>query len=471
MLPFLQTYKGLLLQTSLSLALTLLLTFLKIPIFFLRGLHTYIHPDNVAPNTASRQGIRAAIRRPSDSGPGLDGYQSLSSRTNAELKRRNKSKEKFEFDENNAQIFRLRLDEGHLQTRLYFNEYHNSFVLSFVGISCFLLYKYYLGESVEDSGVLVNGNLIPVVFGFIALCKLFVSLARVSFEKSASKRSEKQLSAIIGVLWFFFGIMICFGVIPSVFDFDFSSIDVSWRVFIAAFLGLFAGFLYMPAGKNARSFWLGTDQLRCNLSIVSCGWFERGILYTNYLLTVFTALLWINPFAHILVNKNIDDGKGASTFISVGDSEKLVGNMGFSQLSFTRFRLLCLLLSAFLQIVALRPNLQMFLNEAVLCWYQRLHASKVPELDFSRAKVFLHNHYLCLALLQFFAPPVLVLFFFGLSQIDGNFFDKHLVRGLVPCSAFVKETALFMAWSIVFIWAILTTASLIFYRRGTLYVS
>ncbi|GLT33561.1 hypothetical protein SLA2020_081350 [Shorea laevis] len=106
----------------------------------------------------------------------------------------------------------------------------------------------------------------------------------------------------------------------------------------------------MPAGKNARSFWLGTDQLRCNLSIVSCGWFERGILYTNYLLTVFTALLWINPFAHILVNKNIDDGKGASTFISIGDVEKLVGNMGFSRLSFTRFRLLCLLLSTFLQI-------------------------------------------------------------------------------------------------------------------------
>lgn len=79
------------------------------------------------------------------------------------LERRNKSKEKFEFDDNNAQIFRLRLDEVHLQTQFYFNEYHNSFVLPFVGMSFLLLYKY-LGKSEDDSGVLADGNLIPVVF-------------------------------------------------------------------------------------------------------------------------------------------------------------------------------------------------------------------------------------------------------------------------------------------------------------------
>ena len=104
MLPFFQDYKNLILQTLLSLSLALILTFLKIPIFFLHGLHTYIHPENVGHGNNASSGVRAAIRRPSssDSGPGLDGYQSLSSRTNVELKKRNKSKDKFEFDENNA---------------------------------------------------------------------------------------------------------------------------------------------------------------------------------------------------------------------------------------------------------------------------------------------------------------------------------------------------------------------------------
>lgn len=328
-----------------------------------------------------------------------------------------------------------------------------------------LLYKY-LGKSESGSGVLANGNLIPIVFAIVSLCRVFASLARVSFEKSGSKRSEKQFSAIIGGFWFFLGIVICFGLIPSIFDFDFSSVDVFWRILIAAFVGLLAGILYIPSGKNARSFWLGTDQIRSSLSIVSCGWFERGILYANYMLSVFTALLWINPFAEMLVNKNIDNG-GSSK-----DADYLAGNFGFSRSSFTNFRLLCLLLSGIVQIAALRPNLQMFLNEAVLSWYQRLHASKVPDLDFSRAKVFLHNHFLCLALVQFFTPPLLVLIFLGLSQIDCSLFDKYVVFcGELPCSVFVKEIALFMAWLIVFTSAMLTSASLVFYRRGTLYVS
>ncbi|XP_022765061.1 uncharacterized protein LOC111310149 isoform X2 [Durio zibethinus] len=463
MLPFVQVYKNLIFQTLLSLSLTLILTFLKIPILFLQGLHTYIHPENIGHGNNASSGVRAAIRRPSssDSGPGLDGYQSLSSRTTAELKKRNKSKEKFEFDENNAQIFRLKLDEGHLQTRLFFNEYHSSFVFSCVGISCLLLYKY-LGKS-EGSGNLANGNLIPVVFGFIGLTKVFLALAKISFEKSASKRSEKQFSAILGVVGFLIGIMICSEIGPAVFDFHFDSLEVSWRIFVSVLMGFLAGFLYMPAGKNARSFWLGTDQLRCNLSIISCGWFARMILFANYLLTMFTALLWISPLTEILVNKNSCDGRGAA--------EKLVGNVGFSNLEFTRLRVFCLLLSGVLQIVALRSNLQMFLNEAVLSWYQRLHASKVPDLDFSRAKVFLHNHYLCLAVLQFFAPPVLVLLFLGLSQIDSNSLDKYnLACGLLPCSAFVKEVALLMAWWIILLWTVFTSASLVFYQRGILYV-
>ncbi|TXG67277.1 hypothetical protein EZV62_008552 [Acer yangbiense] len=95
--------------------------------------------------------------------------------------------------------------------------------------------------------------------------------------------------------------------------------------------------------------------------------------------------------AEMLVNKNVDSSKEANAAIS------LVGNVGLSPEDFAKLRLLRLFLSCVIQIVALSPNLQMYLNEAVLYWYQKLHASKVLDLDFSRAKVFLHNHFLCLA--------------------------------------------------------------------------
>lgn len=313
-----------------------------------------------------------------------------------------------------------------------------------------------------DSGFLVNGVFLPVLLGFAGVSKLLVLVAKVSFEKSASRRSEKQLSVLLGVVGLVVGSMVCFTFSPSVFDFHFASVDGNGKLFIAVLMGCFSGFLFMPAAKCARSFWLGTDQIRSDLSMLSCEWFGRMILYANYTMILFTVLLWINPFAGMLVNKN---GK-------VRNAERLIGNMGFSTSDFAKFRFCCLLVSSFLQLVALRPNLQMYLNEALLSWYQRLHAGKVPDLEFSRAKVFLHNHYLCLTVLQFLAPPIVLLLFLGLSLVDGiSSEDFHYVCSLLPCSAFVKEVAVFMAWWILFVWAVYSSATIFLYRRCILYMS
>ncbi|XLU50040.1 hypothetical protein S245_044854, partial [Arachis hypogaea] len=73
----------------------------QVSILFLYALQTYIHSD-AQPSTSN--GLRDAIRRLSSTpeGPAPD------------LKKRPKSKDKLNFDEKNAQIFRLRLDHAHL---------------------------------------------------------------------------------------------------------------------------------------------------------------------------------------------------------------------------------------------------------------------------------------------------------------------------------------------------------------------
>lgn len=344
-----------------------------------------------------------------------------------------------------------------------------------MAISCLLL-QIYLNNNVseEKSGFWVDGNFVPVLLGFVGVFKLLMLLTKASFEKSASRRSEKQLSVLFGVLVAIFGNTICFTISPSILDFNFGPIDGFGKLCIAVLMGCVAGFLFMPAAKSARSFWLGTDQPRSNLSMISCGWFARVILYASYLTTLFAAVLWINPLSGMLVNHNINDGKGKGETLAnkIGNSEQLFGNVGFLPSVFAKLRIWCLGLSGFLQLVALRPNLQMYLNEALLSWYQRLHASKVPDLEFSRAKVFLHNHFLCLVVLQFLAPPVMILLFLGLSQVDGKSFKNYqLVCGLLPCSAFVKDVALFLAWWVVFVRAVYTSATLVLFRRGNMYVS
>ncbi|KAJ0534068.1 putative transmembrane protein 161A/B [Helianthus annuus] len=329
-LPFSST-NNLIIHASSSLFLTLLFTFIKIPSFFLHGLHTYIHPDDVTPPNPNSSGIKAAIRRPSDT-------------TTSGIKPRKKTHEKFEFE---------------------------------------------------------------FLDGYAKFCT-------------------------------------------------------------AIFMGFLAGLLYVPAAKFARAYWLGTDQIRCNLSMIYCGWFGRILLYFSYLLTVFTSLLWINPFADLIVNKNIKNIKVKN----VQYANRLTGNVGMSRSDFEFFRLCCLLATGVLNMISLRANLQMFLNEAVLSWYQRLHASKVPDLDYSRAKVFLHNHYLCLAGIQFFSPPALVLFFLGLSRINDNVLDHFpALCNLIPCSALVKEMSLFMGWWVVSVLGVLVSVNLALYRQGILYVS
>ncbi|KAL7147499.1 hypothetical protein ABFS83_06G111200 [Erythranthe nasuta] len=445
---------NLVLHTAFAISLTLFFSFFKIPALFLHALHTYIHPDDVNPAASSSPGgIRAAIRRPGS----LDSDQP---------KPRKKSKDKFEFDENKAQIFRLKLSEGHLQSRIYFNEFYSAFNFTLIAFSSLILHTFLTVDT--DFGLVKNGTVIPLLLGSVGIFRLLFFIIRVGFEKSASKRLEKQLSCVLGVLGFLLGLIIVFEVIPKwVLDFGFESLDGLGKFLLAVLMGCIVGCLYMPSLRNARAFWLGTDQIRCNLSIISCGWFSRSLLYANYTIALFTSLLWISPFAEFLINKNAVGAKRGPHM-----ANELFGYVGMSRSNFYSSRQWLLLVTGLLQFLTVRSNVQMFLNEAVLCWYQRLHASKVPELDYSRAKVFLHNHYLCLVVVQFFAPSMLVLLLFGFTQFDDNFLKG--IPGLENYSTYsnlAKEVALFVAWWLVFVWTVLSSAILVLYRRGSLYVS
>ncbi|KAJ8536755.1 hypothetical protein K7X08_035156 [Anisodus acutangulus] len=442
---------NLFLHTALALSLTLLLHFLNIPALFLSGLFTYVHPDDVTPTNPSN-GVRAAIRRPGTNDSEL-------------IKPRKKSKERFEFDENKAQIFRLKLSDGHLQTRIYFEDFRSAFNSIIVSLSCLLLHRFLTKSEDSQSGVLKNGSFMPILLGFLSVGRVFVLILRISFESSASKLLEKHLSVLLGCFGFIVAFAFVHGAVPKwILDVHFEAVHGFEKLFIAVFMGCISCFLYMPAVRIAHAFWLGTDQLRCNLPIISCGWFAQLLLHANYLFMVFTSMLWVKPFADLLL---IDQNKA-----SVEHVRELVGNVGMQKSEFSRFRLWCLLMSGLLQIVSLRANVQMYLNEAVLCWYQRLHASKVPDLAYSRAKVFLHNHFVCLVVLQFFLPASMVLLFLGLSQLGDDLLTNFQgICSLLPCSLLDKEVALFMAWWVLFVWTIFTSATLALFRQGILYVS
>lgn len=619
-------YSRLVVYAVVSVATSFLVTTFRVSIWILDGIHTYIHPDNVG--NGSQGNVRAAIRRPGTYMNGQDATSTMASgnrdavdnstsngvereigsmrsgeiqtKVKGKLKERlnrdapkgsrwkkEKQNEKFSFDETNAQMFRLRLGDSQLQSRQYFTEYDEAIIYASLGF-CNLLAHQFLPEwsSSDDKQSAVmffQGDLVPFLVGLYAIYKLSRLLGRMSLEKSASKNSEQLMSIFVGLLGFLVSLTVLFVLAPGSVDLKVGSTSIAeskknegnqaaflfgfMKFFLASFAGWLCGLLFSPAHKAVRSFWLGTDQLQWNLSVIGSGKLTRALFYLNIVMPLFTSLLWIKPMADIFIlqsngHQSFSSGKSRSFPSDLGVqriqseiTDKLrdpgyqknmvacmetkgdleasghlfshyehmlcqrqngeisgpmksqnpsLGSSDFDILNgegedtkwyfwrrfyssyqenwtqqigmpaevFEQFRIWCLLCTAVLQLLLIRPNLQMYLNEAVLIWYQRLHGSRDPNLDFSRAKLFLHNYFICQVALQFFIPATLVLLFVGLSQIRGSISGGLSLPGsFLFSSSFCQEAALFMAWWIQSVWAVLTCSNLALYRLGFLIVS
>ncbi|KAL5224098.1 hypothetical protein ABZP36_010737 [Zizania latifolia] len=203
------------------------------------------------------------------------------------------------------------------------------------------------------------------------------------------------------------------------------------------FAGALASLALLPATRFARSFWLGTDQPRSGLAVLASSAPARLLLYLAVLVSSAISILQFCGFL---------------------DGPEL------------EVRLLAA--AAGLQLLASRPAVQMYLNEAVFCWYQRLHVSRSPDTEYGRAKVFLHNHHLCAVATQLIAPPLLVLSLLALWRVQGKDFFEGVAEldWLVGWSMAMKEAALLAASLIVAVWSAVTVGTLVLYKHGWLLV-
>ncbi|KAK3128265.1 hypothetical protein QOZ80_6BG0459170 [Eleusine coracana subsp. coracana] len=203
------------------------------------------------------------------------------------------------------------------------------------------------------------------------------------------------------------------------------------------FAGTLASLAVLPAARFARAFWLGTDQPRTGLAVLASSAPARLLLHLAVLVSSAAAILQCCGYVD-----------GAEQEVKL------------------------LAAAAGLQLLAARPAVQMYLNEAVFCWYQRLHVSRTPDTEYGRAKVFLHNHHLCAVATQLVAPPLLVLSLLALWRLQEKSFFEGLegLDWLVGWSVAMKEAALLAARWIVAVWSAVTVASLVSYKRGWLFV-
>jgi hypothetical protein len=295
--------------------------------------------------------------------------------------KRGAAKDKDPFDATSAQLYRLRLSHATLATRPHFAAYHLALLLPLA--------------------LLPPALLLPAATAASPLAPLVPS------------PRPALLAAALGALL------------------------VTTLLSSSPFAGALASLAALPAARFARAFWLGTDQPRTGLAVLSSSAPARLLLHLAVLVSSVATILRCCGF--------VDGAEQEATLLAT---------------------------AAGLQLLAARPAVQMYLNEAVFCWYQRLHASRAPDTEYGRAKVFLHNHHLCAVATQLVAPPLLVLSLLALWRVQGKDFFEGVegLYWLVGWSVAMKEAALLAARWVVAVWSAATVITLVSYKRGWLFV-
>lgn len=432
-----------------------------------------------------------------------------------ERKRKERNKDRFTWEEGNSQIFRLSLSHSHLVRQLYYPEYDEVVVYTVVGVANLLAYQcisYVSGSHLVVDKQMRNYDIIPFLMGLFAVYKIVRLLARVGWQSSTSTMSELTLSFVVGFIGFVLALYVLIFAPTSVLDFGFEDLfshadrmlspshefdlrqQIGFRlvspmlakILIASCAGLLSGILMTPAHRSVRSFWLGTDQLQWNIPVVKWGAIARLLLHLNAILPLFASLLWIKPMGELFIASKTSQQSGIPVHGGAYDTEgKVAGaqfwgklllpapsddwaqDFGVSRELFTKAQFWGLLVAGLLQLCLFRVNVQTYLNEAIIIWYESLHRSKVMNLELTRAKLLLNNYFLCRVAVQFFVPGMLVSLLLGMSRVWGNV-PISMLAETSSSFLFLRVTALFMAWWVTFSWSIVTCVTLALYRTGFL---
>jgi hypothetical protein len=503
-------YINLAVYVILSSATGLIASSLHVSSWLLHGLYSYIYPDN------SEEQARNDLRKTR----GKEDHDSLknlnvrgrSSMTEGEKsfiilkgrdrKKKEKNKEKFNWEEANSQIYRLSLTYSHLAVRLYFSEYDEVVVYSMIGVVNILAYECLSYLSLSGSESLneqtVRYDVVPFLMALFAVCKILWSLSRVGWQRYTSKTSELIVSIIVGFVGFMISLHVLFFTPERVLEFGFEEViqalnpnnsnpkqrfifgfisPMLAKLVIALVAGTVSGILTIPAHRSVKAFWLGTDQLEWNIPMLDLGIFAQLLLYLTTILPLFAAILWIKPMAELFIASNSSQGLEQSSgnkllgaqfwgrLVLPSPSADWAQDFGVAPDVFASAQFWILMISGLLQLCLFRVNVQVYLNEGIMAWYENLHGSKVMNLELTRAKLLLNSYFLCRSAIQFFVPGTLVILLLGMSRVWGRVPISKLVETSITL-LFIRRTTLFMAWWVTFSWGILTCVTLTLYRTG-----
>ncbi|EFJ17623.1 hypothetical protein SELMODRAFT_420901 [Selaginella moellendorffii] len=131
--------------------------------------------------------------------------------------------------------------------------------------------------------------------------------------------------------------------------------------------------------RYMKSFWIGTNQLGCDISVIKTSVWSQFLLNLGIVLPVVSTLLWLKPMADLLIRlpekNSIDHGSTGWQWQrrSLFEGKDWAGSVGFSPETFQDLKFVGMILTGVIQLLLLRINVQAYLNLGVLkaCTKQR----------------------------------------------------------------------------------------------------
>ncbi|EFJ28847.1 hypothetical protein SELMODRAFT_440915 [Selaginella moellendorffii] len=444
-------------------AITVFLVFAgKIAAISLFGSHAYLLPDD-----------------PADGNPG----SRAGSDDNRKSSRKKNSREKFVWNEGGSEILRVTIGDSYLENTRYYPEYDRAVLYAALPVSLLVAREFFSFQSSgSENGGSSSSNssdgFIPVIATTFCVLKLLHTLSKVSWDKHSSRNSEWVLSCGVGLLGFILASIFLFVVPSEIIDFrleqavagagidkrSFTAIRLAIAFGAAWLTGLFLG----PVLKYVRSFWIGTNQLGCDISVIKTSVWSQFLLNLGIVLPVVSTLLWLKPMADLFIRlpekNSIDHGSTGWQWQrrSLFEGKDWAGSVGFSPETFQDLKFVGMILTGVIQLLLLRINVQAYLNLGVLAWYESLHGSKTPDAAALKHKILVVNHFMCRVAIQNLVPAVLLILFAGLSRSPSP--SSNSPGGF----GFVAQAAQFFAWWTLLSWSLLTSTVLAMFRFGML---
>eukprot|EP00242_Pyramimonas_sp_CCMP2087_P002227 CAMPEP_0198230466 /NCGR_PEP_ID=MMETSP1445-20131203/114678_1 /TAXON_ID=36898 /ORGANISM="Pyramimonas sp., Strain CCMP2087" /LENGTH=435 /DNA_ID=CAMNT_0043911009 /DNA_START=177 /DNA_END=1484 /DNA_ORIENTATION=- len=355
--------------------------------------------------------------------------------------------------------------EGLLQ-RVFFSEFDRLvFFVSVVAANLMLVQVLYL---VQPEKRAQNGGVVLTCFAVVAAATAVSSLYRTQSNRLLTPAFERTLGQLAGGGSALCSLVVLFAIPSEFLDFELEQATAAFNKSLKSMhaqvpeipvallmgtlpivAGILGGVAVAPAVRAVRCYMLATSPPDWAEGQLTKSFMTKASFHLNMVVPLAVVVLWVRP----LVEQPLELSAELMVYLRAGAT----------------------MLAGGLMLAMLRPQVQSFLDNGMVVWYENLHGTtttsnqeKEKQAQYVRMHLELNNTMLCKAALQMFAPGVILVSFAALIWQKGVMTNELPADTAFLPAILFKSVFSFLAWWLCCMWTLASYTTLGMFRYGRL---